>query len=176
MLQRMSEDTEYIELLSLAGCVGSPNKITSKPAIGCAKELGIDLDTVSALGEADASILRLMLVASFAISNYSRYISSYSSTEARVGKPFNPLLGETFELVNAEKEFRYVSEQVTRIYNLIQTILLFLPAIASRPTTLSGQKQTSSQSFQELLWKFIHCRKSLSTGVYAMLLSHCTMA
>ena len=34
--------------------------------------------------------------------------SPYSSTPARTAKPFNPLLGETFEFVCPEKGFRWV--------------------------------------------------------------------
>lgn len=42
-------------------------------------------------------------------------ISHYSSTPGRVGKPFNPLLGETYELVlpNKGKGLRFIAEQVS---------------------------------------------------------------
>lgn len=49
---------------------------------------------------------KLMNIALFAI-------SGYCSTENRAKKPFNPLLGETFEFVSREKGFRYISEQVS---------------------------------------------------------------
>lgn len=55
--------------------------------------------------EADPS-RQLCLVAAFALSNYS-------STDGRVTKPFNPLLGETYEFVCREGGFRYVAEQVS---------------------------------------------------------------
>ncbi|PVU98935.1 hypothetical protein BB559_001154 [Furculomyces boomerangus] len=48
---------------------------------------------------------RTMLVASYAMSNYS-------STFGRIAKPFNPLLGETYEYVRPDKRFRAFSEQV----------------------------------------------------------------
>mmetsp|Transcript_31862 Transcript_31862/g.90503 ORF Transcript_31862/g.90503 Transcript_31862/m.90503 type:complete len:788 (+) Transcript_31862:469-2832(+) len=48
---------------------------------------------------------RLLLVAAFAA-------SSYSSTVGRTRKPFNPLLGETYELVMPEKGFKFISEKV----------------------------------------------------------------
>lgn len=51
-------------------------------------------------------LLRIQYVAAFAA-------SAYASTEGRITKPFNPLMGETFEYVSAEKGFRYVSEQVS---------------------------------------------------------------
>ncbi|KAG5650782.1 hypothetical protein H0H81_011080, partial [Sphagnurus paluster] len=49
---------------------------------------------------------RLAFVAAFAMSNYS-------STIGRIAKPFNPMLSETFEYVRLDKEYRYVSEQVS---------------------------------------------------------------
>ncbi|KAI8053275.1 Oxysterol-binding protein-domain-containing protein [Syncephalis plumigaleata] len=49
---------------------------------------------------------RMLYVAAFAISNYS-------STLGRIAKPFNPLLGETFEYVRPDKNYRYISEQVS---------------------------------------------------------------
>ncbi|KAJ7266383.1 Oxysterol-binding protein-domain-containing protein [Mycena haematopus] len=49
---------------------------------------------------------RLAFVAAFAMSNYS-------STIGRIAKPFNPMLGETFEYVRIDKEYRYLSEQVS---------------------------------------------------------------
>lgn len=52
------------------------------------------------------STKRIAFVAAFAMSNYS-------STIGRIAKPFNPLLGETFEYVRLDKKYRYVSEQVS---------------------------------------------------------------
>ncbi|KAG0254278.1 hypothetical protein DFQ27_006940 [Actinomortierella ambigua] len=49
---------------------------------------------------------RILFVAAFAMSNYS-------STIGRVAKPFNPLLGETYEYVRKDRQFRYISEQVS---------------------------------------------------------------
>ena len=50
---------------------------------------------------------RMTWVAAFAI-------SVYGSAQARSGhKPFNPLLGETFECVREDRGFRYVAEQVS---------------------------------------------------------------
>ncbi|EPQ61347.1 hypothetical protein GLOTRDRAFT_69725 [Gloeophyllum trabeum ATCC 11539] len=49
---------------------------------------------------------RIAYVAAFAMSNYS-------STIGRIAKPFNPMLSETFEYVRLDKEYRYVSEQVS---------------------------------------------------------------
>ncbi|KAI0089766.1 Oxysterol-binding protein-domain-containing protein [Irpex rosettiformis] len=49
---------------------------------------------------------RIAYVAAFAMSNYS-------STIGRIAKPFNPMLSETFEYVQIEKKYRYMSEQVS---------------------------------------------------------------
>ncbi len=50
---------------------------------------------------------RMTWVAAFAV-------SMYGSCQARAGhKPFNPLLGETFECVRDDRGFRYVAEQVS---------------------------------------------------------------
>lgn len=60
MLQRLSEDLEYYELLDKAA-------------------------------KCQSSLEQMCYVAAFTV-------SSYSTTVHRTGKPFNPLLGETFEL------------------------------------------------------------------------------
>jgi len=41
-------------------------------------------------------------------------VSGYSSTYTRAGqKPFNPLLGETYECVREDKGWNFIAEQVT---------------------------------------------------------------
>ncbi|KAF4124485.1 oxysterol-binding protein 1 [Geosmithia morbida] len=52
------------------------------------------------------SIERLVYVAAFAA-------SEYASTVGRIAKPFNPLLGETFEYVRPDKNYRFFIEQVS---------------------------------------------------------------
>lgn len=52
------------------------------------------------------STKRIAFVAAFAMSNYS-------STIGRVAKPFNPMLGETFEYIRPDRHYRYISEQVS---------------------------------------------------------------
>ncbi|KZO92116.1 hypothetical protein CALVIDRAFT_504875 [Calocera viscosa TUFC12733] len=59
----------------------------------------------AAVQEPDA-LKRIAFVAAFAMSNYS-------STIGRIAKPFNPMLGETFEYARFDKQYRYVSEQVS---------------------------------------------------------------
>uniref|UniRef100_A0AAY4CPZ7 Oxysterol-binding protein n=1 Tax=Denticeps clupeoides TaxID=299321 RepID=A0AAY4CPZ7_9TELE len=52
------------------------------------------------------SIERMKCIASFAV-------SAVASQWERTGKPFNPLLGETFEVVRDDLGFRWMSEQVS---------------------------------------------------------------
>lgn len=56
--------------------------------------------------ELDDPYERMVYVAAFAV-------SSYGSSFYRAGsKPFNPLLGETYECVREDKGFKYIAEQV----------------------------------------------------------------
>ncbi|KAF3850814.1 hypothetical protein F7725_012586 [Dissostichus mawsoni] len=76
MLQRLSEDLEYHELLDKAA-------------------------------RCDSSLEQMCLVAAFSV-------SSYSTTVHRTAKPFNPLLGETYELDRREEfGYRSLCEQVS---------------------------------------------------------------
>ncbi len=50
-----------------------------------------------------------MLVAAFSV-------SPYASTYYRAGqKPFNPLLGETYECIREDKGWRFIAEQVSTV-------------------------------------------------------------
>jgi len=41
-------------------------------------------------------------------------VSGYSSTYTRAGqKPFNPMLGETYECIREDKGWKFIAEQVT---------------------------------------------------------------
>lgn len=51
------------------------------------------------------SLMRILHIAAFAV-------SSYASTEGRQCKPFNPLLGETYEADYPDKGLRFFSEKV----------------------------------------------------------------
>uniref|UniRef100_A0A3Q3WX39 Oxysterol-binding protein n=1 Tax=Mola mola TaxID=94237 RepID=A0A3Q3WX39_MOLML len=76
MLQRLTEDLEYHELLDKAA-------------------------------RCDSSLEQMCLVAAFSV-------SSYSTTVHRIAKPFNPLLGETYELDRLEEfGYRSLCEQVS---------------------------------------------------------------
>ncbi|CCD26079.2 uncharacterized protein NDAI_0G03020 [Naumovozyma dairenensis CBS 421] len=75
LLQRVSEDLEYSQLLDQAASFND-------------------------------STLRLLYVAAFSA-------SIYSSTTNRIAKPFNPLLGETFEYTNPNASYRFFTEQVS---------------------------------------------------------------
>uniref|UniRef100_A0A8C7Y5E3 Oxysterol binding protein-like 6 n=1 Tax=Oryzias sinensis TaxID=183150 RepID=A0A8C7Y5E3_9TELE len=62
---------------------------------------------------------RMVLIAAFAV-------SGYSSTYYRAGsKPFNPLLGETYECIREDKGFCFFSEQVSVRCPSFLTLLFF---------------------------------------------------
>jgi hypothetical protein len=62
------------------------------------------LDKAAAI---DDSIIRLIYVSAFAVSGYA--FTQYRALR----KPFNPLHGETFELVRPDKGFKFISEKVS---------------------------------------------------------------
>ncbi|AMD19093.1 HBR192Wp [Eremothecium sinecaudum] len=73
------------------------------------QRVGEDLeysDLLDAAATFEDSTLRLLYVAAF-------LSSSHSSTIKRVAKPFNPLLGETFEYARPDKNYRLFTEQVS---------------------------------------------------------------
>ncbi|CAI5971129.1 unnamed protein product [Closterium sp. NIES-65] len=63
------------------------------------------LDRAAEYGRRGNKLMRAVHVAAFAVSRYS-------GNAGRMHKPFNPLLGETFEADCPDKGFRYVSEAV----------------------------------------------------------------
>ncbi|KAL9231116.1 hypothetical protein vseg_006378 [Gypsophila vaccaria] len=70
------------------------------------------LDRAYEHGKAGNSLMRIVNVAAFAV-------SGYASTEGRLCKPFNPLLGETYEADYPEKGFRFFSEKVSHHPTLV---------------------------------------------------------
>lgn len=101
LLQRVSEQLEYADLLTTAAAKTSPRD-------------------------------RLLYVTAFAVSQFS----GSRAKERAIRKPFNPLLGETFELLRTEKEvpggFRLLVEKVCH-----------------RPVRLAMHADTASWSFAQ---------------------------
>ncbi|GKU95519.1 hypothetical protein SLEP1_g8871 [Rubroshorea leprosula] len=64
------------------------------------------LDRAYEYGKAGNGLLRILNVAAFAV-------SGYASSEGRHCKPFNPLLGETYEADYPDKGVRFFSEKVS---------------------------------------------------------------
>ncbi|XP_028197849.1 oxysterol-binding protein-related protein 1C-like isoform X2 [Glycine soja] len=64
------------------------------------------IDRAYEWGRRGNSLMRILNVAAFAI-------SAYASTEGRICKPFNPLLGETYEADFPDKGIRFFSEKVS---------------------------------------------------------------
>lgn len=60
-------------------------------------------------GQSTDPIERLMYVTAFAISS----LSSNRVRERSIRKPFNPMLGETYELVREDRGFRFIAEKVS---------------------------------------------------------------
>lgn len=99
-LQRLAEQFEYSELLDAAALVAS-----------------------SPSGETGE---KLVYMASFAISSFS----NMRVKERAIRKPFNPMLGETFELVREDKGFRFFAEKVVH-----------------RPVTMACQAESQHWTF-----------------------------
>ncbi|XP_020093979.1 oxysterol-binding protein-related protein 2A isoform X2 [Ananas comosus] len=64
------------------------------------------LDQAYEYGKTGNSLMRILKVAAFAV-------SGYASSDGRPCKPFNPLLGETYEAEYPEKGIRFFSEKVS---------------------------------------------------------------
>ncbi|KAI8031799.1 Oxysterol-binding protein-related protein 1C [Camellia lanceoleosa] len=64
------------------------------------------LDRAYEWGKMGNSLMRILNIAAFAV-------SGYSSTEGRNCKPFNPLLGETYEADYPDKGLHFISEKVS---------------------------------------------------------------
>ena len=79
-------------------------------------------------------LLRLQQVATFAV-------SALASNNERMGKPFNPMLGETYQL--EQDDFRIVSEQVIFKYSS----KIFYNQVSTRYVT-TPQYQHSMQSLR----------------------------
>ena len=62
-----------------------------------------------AANNARSSIERLIHVTAFAVSNFS----SIRVKERAIRKPFNPMLGETFELVREDRGLRFLAEKIS---------------------------------------------------------------
>uniref|UniRef100_A0ABM0GUL0 Oxysterol-binding protein n=1 Tax=Saccoglossus kowalevskii TaxID=10224 RepID=A0ABM0GUL0_SACKO len=84
--------------------------VTLNEPIGVLQRLCEELEYSELLDKAsqtDDIYRRMVLVAAFAV-------SGYASSQHRAGqKPFNPMLGETYECIRDDKGFKFVSEQVS---------------------------------------------------------------
>ena len=63
------------------------------------------MDLLSRAASQENSLDRLEYLAAFVVSGFSGIIE-------RVNKPFNPILGETFEMTHPTEPVRFVAEQV----------------------------------------------------------------
>ncbi|KAK2489471.1 hypothetical protein MC885_018579 [Smutsia gigantea] len=94
-LQRLCEELEYSRLLDQASRTADPceRMVPATPAL-------------------EPTYGRLFLPWAVYIAAFA--VSAYSSTYHRAGcKPFNPVLGETYECERPDRGFRFISEQVS---------------------------------------------------------------
>lgn len=63
-------------------------------------------------------LMRILHIAAFAV-------SGYASTEGRQCKPFNPLLGETYEADYPDKGVRFFSEKVSFYLEKLSSVFFF---------------------------------------------------
>ena len=92
----------------------------------------------------------MTLVAAFAV-------SAYGYCTARAGhKPFNPLLGETFECIRDDKGFKYIAEQVNNLevcfFVMLSNFGHFLTLFGNLCSTRAGHKP-----FNPLLGETFEC-------------------
>ncbi|KAI4141997.1 MAG: hypothetical protein LQ340_007470, partial [Diploschistes diacapsis] len=92
LLQKSAEQLEYSELLDIAASFTSTSNSTPTSSL-----------------PKDASTTRLLYLAAFALS----MLSEFRVKERSIRKPFNPLLGETYELIREDKGFRFFAEKVS---------------------------------------------------------------
>jgi hypothetical protein len=87
--------------------------VTANEPTSLLQRLAESMEYASLLDSAASSnatpVERLMYVAAFAIS----YFANSRVKERAIRKPFNPMLGETFELVREDLGFRFVAEKVS---------------------------------------------------------------
>ncbi|CAI7668287.1 unnamed protein product [Penicillium bialowiezense] len=66
-------------------------------------------DLLDKANQSSDPVERLMLVTAFAVSS----LSANRVRERSIRKPFNPMLGETYELVREDRGFRFIAEKVS---------------------------------------------------------------
>lgn len=93
-----------LSTISMPVSANEPTSLLQK----CAENLEYSELLDKACKTADASE-RLLVITAFALSS----LSNARIKDRSIRKPFNPMLGETFELIREDKNFRFVSEKVT---------------------------------------------------------------
>ena len=62
-------------------------------------------------------------VAAFAVSGYAPF-----AHRAKY-KPFNPVLGETYECIREDRGFKYISEQVSLIVTWVNAVIILFRSV-----------------------------------------------
>ncbi|OAY67075.1 Oxysterol-binding protein-related protein 1C, partial [Ananas comosus] len=95
-LQKCFEDLEYSYLLDHAYEWGRKGNF---------RQSGVGAFSIMGTLDLGNNLMRILCVAAFAV-------SGYASTDGRSCKPFNPLLGETYEADYPDKGLRFFSEKI----------------------------------------------------------------
>ncbi|KAI9716968.1 MAG: hypothetical protein M1828_007482 [Chrysothrix sp. TS-e1954] len=111
LLQRQAEQMEYAHLLDSAGSLATAHD------------------------SPDADAKRLLYVTAFAISS----LAQSRARERAVRKPFNPMLGETFELAREDLGFRFLAEKISH-----------------RPVRIACQAEGGNKAGGSPSWIFAH--------------------
>lgn len=112
LLQRSAEPLEYAKLIDTAA--GLPPSSTDSEG---------------------SSAKKLLLITAFAVSG----LACNRARERAVRKPFNPMLGETYELVREDLGFRFLAEKVTH-----------------RPVRVACQAEGGNSSSSPCTWTYTH--------------------
>ena len=118
------------------------------------------------------SLHRIQFVGAFAMSNYS-------STLGRTSKPFNPLLGETYEYVRKDRGFRYISEQVSHHPVCFRTMIYLIFPIAHQRMPLrirfvhllgrsTHQKQVLGKVIRDCTPRSLPCHLEANQGTFQL--------
>ncbi|KAM0749584.1 hypothetical protein T439DRAFT_327262 [Meredithblackwellia eburnea MCA 4105] len=122
--------------------------VTMNEPLSSLQRIAEELEYADLLHRAAATtdpIERLTLVAVFAISGTSG--NKYRSSR----KPFNPLLGETFELIRSDKGFKFVSEKVSH-----HPPILAFHTEGAKGWTIDGHIAPSQKFWGRSMEVFVH--------------------
>ncbi|CAG9131188.1 unnamed protein product [Plutella xylostella] len=99
-------------------------------------------ELLDAASECSSSVERMALVAAFAVSSYA------AAAHRAASKPFNPLLGETYECKRDDRNFRFLAEQ-----------RMALVAAFAVSSYAAAAHRAASKPFNPLLGETYECKR-----------------